>query len=75
MKLAGLAPVRPLLRRQPWCLQPGVEGENVLLEHRLKEPDRVIAVPQDQPRSAPAKTLQANFSWNWSKPRYPGKPS
>jgi hypothetical protein len=29
--------------------QPGVEGEDVPLEHPLKKPDRVVAIPQDQP--------------------------
>jgi hypothetical protein len=38
----------------------GVEGENVFLKHPLKQPDRVIAVLQDQPvlRGIPGKDLE-----------------
>ena len=41
----------------------GVEGEDVLLEHPLKQPDRVIAVLQDQPvlRGIPGEDLETEL--------------
>ncbi len=45
------------------AVPPGVEGENVLLEHPLKKPDRVIAVLQDQPvlRCIPGEDLETEL--------------
>jgi hypothetical protein len=44
--------------------QPGFEGENVLFEHALKQPDHVILVLQDQPvlRGIPSELWKPNFS-------------
>ena len=41
-----------------------IEGQDVLVEHALKEADDVIAVLQDQPvlDGSPAKALNPNFS-------------
>ena len=59
-----------------WALlvPAGVEGEDVLLEHPLKQADHVIAVLQDQPvlRGIPGEDLEAELLVERSsKPRGP----
>ena len=46
------------------AIPAGVEGEDVFLEHPLKEPDGVVAVFQDHQfcEASPANTLKPSFS-------------
>jgi len=59
-----LADICELIQPLRIAVPARVEGEDVLFEHPLKQPDHAISVLHDQPvlATSPAKTLKPNFS-------------